>query len=449
MSLRLRLVATLGVTLILLWGLTAAWSMRDLSTQLERSLDQRLAQSARMVAGLLDRVPTEAWNDGMGEAPAIPALEGVACRVSSLRGRIVAGTHPEMNDVLSVEQEGYSYRDHNGQRWRVYTLVDDDKRITVADRLRERESLLAQVRRAAFYPFLLASIGSLIALWWGVTRGLSPLSRLQRRLMSRDHDDLSALPIRGLPSEIRPLIEGFNDLLVRTRRMLEREQRFTDDAAHELRTPLTAIRTHLQVARRVDGDPRRKAMQQAEAGVERLTKTLEQLLLLVRMESEEIVSGNGDPTFVGEALETAMAETGCRDRCHWNEPVDRLRVELPSALLIIALRNLLENAMRHGAPSTLIKIEAQHMNGMAVIDIVNQGEIIPSDKLARLTERFHRGTHPQGSGLGLSIVQTLAERAGGSITLGSNEYTPFLVRLCLPTPGSSNGFFQASFGNSS
>ena len=190
-------------------------------------------------------------------------------------------------------------------------------------------------------------------------------------------------------------------------------------------------------------------MQQAEAGVERLTKTLEQLLLLVRMESEEIVSGNGDPTFVGEALETAMAETGCRDRCHWNEPVDRLRVELPSALLIIALRNLLENAMRHGAPSTLIKIEAQHMNGMAVIDIVNQGEIIPSDKLARLTERFHRGTHPQGSGLGLSIVQTLAERAGGSITLDSNEYTPFLVRLCLPTPGSSNGFFQASFGNSS
>ena len=51
MSLRLRLVATLGITLMLLWGITTAWSMRDLSTQLERSLDQRLAQSARMVAG--------------------------------------------------------------------------------------------------------------------------------------------------------------------------------------------------------------------------------------------------------------------------------------------------------------------------------------------------------------------------------------------------------------
>nr|WP_239032103.1 ATP-binding protein [Modicisalibacter sp. MOD 31.J] len=441
---RLRLVATLGITLLLLWGLTAAWSMRDLSSQVDRSLDQRLAQSARMVAGLLDRVPASVWNGEEGGASTIPALEGVACRVSSLRGQVVAGTHPEMNDVLAVDAEGYSYRDHNGQRWRVYTLVDDDKRITVADRLRERESLLAQVRRAAFYPFLLASIGSLIALWWGVTRGLSPLSRLQRRLMSRDHDDLSALPIRGLPGEIRPLIDGFNTLLARTRRMLELEQRFTDDAAHELRTPLTAIRTHLQIARRVEGDSHREAMQQAEAGVERLTKTLDQLLLLARMESEEITRGSADPTLLGEALEAAMVETGSHDRCHWNESVNHIQIGLSGALLVIALRNLLENAIRHGSYDTSVEIEAQQMNGMAMIDIANQGEIIPSDQLVHLTERFHRGAHPQGSGLGLSIVKTLVESAGGSITLVSNEHTPFLVRLCLPTRTSSNDLYRHS-----
>ncbi|MGQ7241974.1 ATP-binding protein [Salinicola sp. V024] len=432
MSLRLRLVATLGITLMLLWGLTAAWSMRDLSSQLERSLDQRLAQSARMVAGLLDRVPAAAWDGEVGETSTIPALEGVACRVSSLRGQVVAGTHPEMNDVLAVDDEGYSYRDHNGQRWRVYTLVDDDKRITVADRLRERESLLGQVRRAAFYPFLLASIGSLIALWWGVTRGLSPLSRLQRRLMSRDHDDLSALPIRGLPGEIRPLIDGFNTLLARTRRMLELEQRFTDDAAHELRTPLTAIRTHLQIARRVDGDPHQQAMQQAEAGVGRLTKTLDQLLLLARMESEEVAQGSVDPTRLGEALEAAMVETGSRDRCHWHASVDRLHVALSGELLVIALRNLLENAMRHGLPDTPIEIEAQRMNGLAVIDIVNQGETIPPEQIARLTERFHRGNHPQGSGLGLSIVEAIATRAGGSLRLVSGDGIGLRVTLSLP-----------------
>lgn len=434
MSLRLRLMATLGLTLMLLWGITAVWSMRDLSSQLEHVMDQRLAQSARMVAGLLGRAPAAAWNGEEGvEMSTIPSLDGVACRVSSLGGKMVAGTHPDMNDVLAVDAEGYSYRDHRGQRWRVYTLVDDDKRITVADRLRERESLLAQVRRAAFYPFFLALIGSLMALWWGVTRGLSPLSKLRRQLISRDYDDLSALPVRRLPGEIRPLIDGFNTLLARTRRMLELEQRFTDDAAHELRTPLTAIRTHLQIARRVDGNKRREAIRQAEAGVGRLTKTLDQLLLLARMESEEISRGSLDPTALGEALETAMTETDSHDRCRYNERVNRIHIVLSGALLVIVLRNLLGNAVRHGLLGTLIEIEAQESNGMAVINISNQGETIQPDQLVRLTERFHRGSHPQGSGLGLSIVDAIVTRAGGRVTFTSGNGVGLRVTLELPS----------------
>jgi|TARA_R110001583_G_scaffold195538_1_gene375666 signal transduction histidine kinase len=134
----------------------------------------------------------------------------------------------------------------------------------------------------------------------GVTRGLASLAKLQQRLILREHNDLSALPLHGLPGEIRPLIDSFNTLLARTRRMLEMEQRFTDDAALELRTPLTAIRTHLQIARRVDGHQQYEAMQQAEAGVDRLTKTLGQLLLLARMESEDITRGRRpDPTPLG------------------------------------------------------------------------------------------------------------------------------------------------------
>ncbi|ELY22689.1 ATP-binding protein [Vreelandella titanicae] len=434
MNLRLRLVATLGITLTLLWGITAAWSMRDLSTQLEHSLDQRLAQSARMVAGLLDRVPTTSWNSEEDGTSAIPSLDGLACRVSSLRGQVVAGTHPEMNDVLAVEAEGYRYREHNGQRWRVYTLVDNDKRITVADRLKEREALLQQVRRAALYPFLLALVGSLVALWWGVTRGLSPLAKLQQRLILREHNDLSTLPLHGLPGEIRPLIDSFNTLLARTRRMLELEQRFTDDAAHELRTPLTAIRTHLQIARRVDGHQQYEAMQQAEAGVDRLTKTLGQLLLLARMESEDItLARRPDPTPLGGALVTAMTETGSRDHCHYPQGVNQVHVALTESLLVTVLRNLLENAMRHGALGAPIEISVQESEGMAVIDITSQGETIASEHLSRLTERFHRGDHPKGSGLGLSIVEAIVTRAGGRVTFASGNGVGLKVTLQLPS----------------
>lgn len=432
MSLRLRLVATLGITLMLLWGVTASWSMRDLSHQFEHSLDQRLAQSARMVSGLLDRVPATAWHGQEDAASTIPALEGVACRVSSLRGQVVAGTHPEMNDVLAVDAEGYSYRDHNGQRWRVYTLVDDNKRITVADRMRERNSLLSQVRRAAFYPFLLALMGSLVALWWGVTRGLSPLSLLQRRLTARRTGDLSALPTGRLPDEIRPLIVDFNALLSRTQSMLEREQRFTDDAAHELRTPLTAIRTHLQVSQRVEGQQRRDAMQQAEAGVTRLTKTLDQLLLLARMESEEALHDDPQPVRFMEALEVAMADTGSRDDCRFHGIADTLQIAMSDSLLTTVLRNLLDNARRHGEPGTLIDIHARTSDTVTVIEITNYGEPIPPERLARLTERFHRRHHPRGSGLGLSIVEAIVIRIGGSLTLESGDGIGLRVRLQLP-----------------
>jgi len=433
MNLRLRLVATLGITLVLVWSVTAAWSLRELSTQLEESLDQRLAQSARMVSGLLDRVPATYWNGEEDGTSDIPSLEGIACRVSSLRGQVVAGTHPEMNDVLAIEDEGYRYREYKGQRWRVYTLVDNGKRITVADRLKEREALLQQVRRAALYPFLLALVGSLVALWWGVTSGLAPLAMLQRRLMSRDHDDLSALPIGGLPAEIRPLIDSFNTLLARTRRMLELEQRFTDDAAHELRTPLTAVRTHLQIARRVDGHRQYEAMQQAEAGVDRLTKTLGQLLLLARMESEDITrSRYPDSTSFGDALVTAMTETGSCDHCHYPQGVNQVHIALSESLLVTVLRNLLENAMRHGTFGAPIEVSVQESKGMAVIDITSQGETIASEHLSRLTERFHRGDHPKGSGLGLSIVEAIITRAGGRMTFLSGKGVGLKVTLYLP-----------------
>ncbi|MCW4153838.1 ATP-binding protein [Halomonas sp. 18H] len=432
MSLRLRLVATLGITLALLWGGTAAWSMRDLSTQLEHSLDQRLAQSARMVAGLMDRVPAELWRREAGNMSTIPALEGVACRVSSLRGQVVAGTHPEMNDVLKSDREGYRYREHKGQRWRVYTLVDDDKRITVADRLRERTALLEQVRRAAFYPFLLASVGSLVALWWGVARGLSPLTRLQRRLVSRADGDLSALPMRGLPAEIRPLIDGFNTLLLRTRRVLDMEQRFTDDAAHELRTPLTAIRTHLQVSQRVEGEQRRYALQQAEAGVARLSKTLDQLLLLARMESEAALQDDPQQADFHAALDMAMAESGCRDYCRIDADANLRHVAIPDSMLTTVLRNLLENARHHGEPEASIGIHARASSNGVVIELANRGETIPPERLARLTERFQRGHHARGSGLGLSIVDAIIHRAGGSLALESGDGVGLLVRLRLP-----------------
>jgi signal transduction histidine kinase len=85
-------------------------------------------------------------------------------------------------------------------------------------------------------------------------------------------------------STLAPLLEAQNQLFARIGQMLERERRLTDDAAHELCSPLTAIKTHLQVAAMTAGDTAKHALAQAEIGADRLRRTLEQLLLLARVE---------------------------------------------------------------------------------------------------------------------------------------------------------------------
>ena len=92
------------------------------------------------------------------------------------------------------------------------------------------------------------------------------------------------LQIQPLPSELQPLLDTQNQLLQRIGKTIERERRLTGDAAHELRSPLTAIKTHLQVARMTDGNARDQSLARAEEGADRMHRTLEQLLLLARVE---------------------------------------------------------------------------------------------------------------------------------------------------------------------
>ncbi|MGK0547800.1 hypothetical protein ACSEE7_20115 [Halomonas cupida] len=164
MSLRARLLLTLGVTLAVTWALAVTWSLRDLNTELERTLDQRLAQSARMVAGLMARVPATAWAEVDDRLFSVPPLEGIACQVASARGMVLARTHDEMSGVLDIARPGYAYRQQGTMTWRVYTYVRDGLVITTADRLDVRNRILSEVLWVAVVPFLVALVGSLAAL---------------------------------------------------------------------------------------------------------------------------------------------------------------------------------------------------------------------------------------------------------------------------------------------
>ena len=438
MTLRLRLLLMIGVSMILLWSGVAIWMQHGLDKEMHRTLDQRLAMSAHMVAGLMSQNPA-AWDGRTGTAGAstlsMPAAaKGLACQVS-LRGEVIARTPGAVPEAMTTATAvpGFSDREIKGEHWRSYTLETNGLRVTTADRLTERDTLLRNVMLAAVVPFVVALIGSLVVLWFGVGSGLLPLERLRQVLASRTADALT--PIQNVPMsrDLLPLVNTLNRLLERMSVTLSRERRFTSDAAHELRTPLTAIKTHLQVARITRGKDTEVAMDYAEEGVARLQRTLSQLLTLSQVEGDF----SWDDGRVAEANEVARlamrdATPDAPERIVLDSDGNGAELALPQALAVTALRNLLDNALRHSPAENSVRLEIRRSPETISFHVFDRGPGLSDEALVRATQRFWRRGSGRGSGLGLSIVAAIAERFGGSFELLLRPEGGLEAKLTLP-----------------
>ncbi|MES2869940.1 MAG: ATP-binding protein [Pseudomonadota bacterium] len=424
MSLRLRLSLTIGAAFVLIWALAAAWMLSDLRQQMMFSLDQRLVASARMVGGLLEQLPELPVK---GEATHYSAEQltipgGMACQVSSLRGEILARSHNNPDQPMQSESTGFHDQVIDGVAWRTFTLDRGDIRITTADRQVEREALNLSVLLAASVPVGMALVGCLLLLWLGIGQGLAPLNRMRDALARRDADSLQPLQISPLPSELQPLLDSQNQLFARIAKAIERERRLTGDAAHELRSPLTAIKTHLQVARMTDGAAREQSLAHAEAGADRLHRTLEQLLLLARVEGS-LSFDDGSHCSAEHVARLAIHDAVSGDdeqiALHLADNLPGVALEVPSVLAIAALRNLLDNALRHTPHGTQVELHVQ-IEGPNVRYVVrDHGPGISPETLQHMTQRFWRNSQSNGCGLGLAIVQAIVERCGCELTFDS------------------------------
>lgn len=443
-SLRTRLLVIIGGSLLVLWTAVAAWMLAELRGELRTAMDDRLAASARMVAGLASQFPAAALRTSAPAAPLLDvvARDGLACEVSLLRGEVstlkVARTasSPAMDDAAP----GYSTRVFGGKLWRTYVLQQGELRIATADRIDIREAMLRNVALTAAVPFAVALLGSLLAVWIGIGSGLAPLERLRGVLASRRADDDSALPQQKVPRELAPLVGTIARLLERVRSTITRERRFTDDAAHELRTPLTAVKTHLQVLRLSLGQQLppavTDALEHADEGVLRMQRSLEQLLLLARLEAQAPeLAGTCDAE---EAARQAVAEIeASRARSgavRMHGPHVQRTVAVPEAFVVSGLRNLLENAFRASAGGEQVELELDTATaGMVRFRVLDRGIGMTQQECTEAVRRFwRRGKSGQGSGLGLSIVQAIAQRYGGSLRLSPRTGGGLCAELQLP-----------------
>ena len=439
MSLRLRLVVGIGIALIVLWTAAATWMFRDLDRNLQSTLDERLAMSASMVSGLMQQSSAlgDRGESALQAAVTVPGKRSMACQVRSLRGEVIAATKGASNLPMNGQTPGYATRTADGTQWRTYTLHSGEFSITTADSMTERDDLRRRIALAVGLPFLIAAVGGLAALWLGVGRGLAPLERLRRTVAARGPHSVELLETAALPTELRPLAETLNQHQQRTAAAMERERHFTNDAAHELRTPLTAIDTHLQVARMTAGDTRDQALADAGEGVVRLRSTLEQLLLLARVEGR-LLFDESEATNAEDAVECAIADArpGAFERVKYCGPARSPKLDMPAALAGIALRNLIDNALRYSPNDTRVDVVIEDLPEEKAVDftVTDRGMGLGPTP-GRVAERFWRGQSVaagSGSGLGLTIVQAIAKRYGGLLELTEGDGGGTRARLRLP-----------------
>ncbi|MEW5891656.1 MAG: ATP-binding protein [Pseudomonadota bacterium] len=424
-SLRARLILlTLGAVAAV-WLATAWLTYRDAREEFDELLDAHLAQAASLLVAqvgheLEEELDLEHAGDSRhARKVAFQIWQEGELRLHSLH----APTEP-----LAGQEEGFSEREIDGRRWRVYSTRDAGRHIQihVGERLDIRDKLAIELAEHLLRPLLVGLPVLALLIWLAVRQGLRPLDALAAEVAAREPGNLTPIEIGANPAETRPLIERLNALLARLGRSLEQERRFTADAAHELRTPLAGIRAQAQVALgAADAAERERALHHAIAGCDRATHLVEQLLTLARIDAATQMPGETVALrelardVLAELAPMALAKGIALELAEGEEQ----HVAGHSAWLRILLRNLLDNAVRYSAQGDSVRVEIGREHGLAALWVVDTGPGIPEAERARVRERFHRvlGSGETGSGLGLSIVQRIAEVHGAQLRLLPGE----------------------------
>lgn len=459
MPLRIRL--TLGFTLgvFLLIAVVGLGFVLQLRTSLDATLD----------AGLMSRaaILTEQYSSG-GLAELRTFRDEEPVQVLALDGRVLLsspdlGSRPVLDtrtvaDVAARQVGGdgpYAFTsgdEDERTRYQASVLSDSDGLVLVVGTGTEiAETADEHIEGGLLIGGPVAALLAGLGAWWLSGAALRPVERMRRQSADlAEHDDGTHLAVPSTRDEIASLAVTLNALLDRQRQSLaqqrqalERERGFVADAGHELRTPLATLRAELELAGRPGRgrDDLADAVASAASETDRLIRLAEDLLTLAR--------ADGDAPFlrIRPIDLTVVAADAARAAAAVGDPRDvDIVVEAPSALeadvdpdrLRQALDNLLANAVRHSPDHALVTLTVTHQDGTATLAVADYGPGFPQEFLPHAFKRFRRADSARarvdgGSGLGLSIVDTIARAHRGHARAANQPQGGALVEIELPT----------------
>lgn len=335
------------------------------------------------------------------------------------------------------KQAGVSYR---GMAVSMTTSSGKPYTVAVALDIEHHDLFMNKFRSVLALAIALAALAT-ASLGWAATRwGLSPLRQVTDMVAGMSAEHLAErLPTTDLPVELKPLATAFNAMLARLDDSFRRLSAFSSDIAHELRTPISNLMTQTQVALSSarGNDEYKEVLYSSLEDYERMAQMVGDMLYLAQADNGLLKPGLEEVNLANETQNlfdyfeawagergVSLAQTGSA-----TVPGDRL-------MLRRALSNLISNAIQHTPPGQTVYVSLARHGGQATVSVENPGTDIPAEHLPRLFDRFYRVDPSRqrkgdGAGLGLSIVKSIVDAHGGSITVMSADQTT-RFQLTLP-----------------
>jgi two-component system sensor histidine kinase TctE len=357
-------------------------------------------------------------------------------------GRLLAGdsfiSSPERSPTfregsrMDAKSADYRYSEINHEEVRIASMYfpvhdkpGESVLIQVGETMHGREQIANQILIGVIFMQLLMVSSCVLAVWFGVARGLQPLGKVRDAVATRTPSDLRTIAGVDVPKEVRPLVQAINDLLGRLREDIEAQRRFVANAAHQLRTPIAGLKMQSELALR-QKDPKdvHHALGLILTGAERAARLANQLLALARSEP-----GAVEPELWQTVDLNLIARDASRELVYQalskNIDLGFEGSDLPALVkgdkgsLHELTSNLIENAILYTQAGGHVTVRIANSFAPTVI-VEDNGPGIPAEERERVFERFYRLMNQgiSGSGLGLSIVKEIASIHNADISVG-------------------------------
>ncbi|MFC5843796.1 ATP-binding protein [Aminobacter ciceronei] len=429
-SLQGRLLLTLGAVMLAIW-VGAAWATAVLLRhEIEEVFDSSLQETAQRLLPLavLDIVSREDGDAASQRLAAIRSHEELFTYVvRNESGAVLLQSHAaDLSAFPPYDGPGF----RRTARHRLYSeeALQGTVVITVAQPVSNQTSVIREMQMVLGLPVLLVIPAAFGAIILAVRQGTRPLRRFREQLETRSEKDLAAVSAEDLPSEVAPLAETMNALLARLRSAFDAERSLAANTAHELRTPLAGAIAQAQRIRKETAEPQTaQRASDIEAALKRLTARSERLMQLARAEGGRLtLDADSDLRDAVSVVVHDMNRSGQQERIVLALPDTSVLSPIDPDTVGILCRNLIDNALQHGGKNSAVEVS---LSASGELSVANGGPLVSPERLELLTRRFERnGSIGRGSGIGLSIVATIAERIGTRLDLSS------------PRPGHIDGF---------